>query len=71
MGLKEKVIGILLIVVGAWPFLLMIEAVNEIIADWGLVNALTPGEIAYQVIVILLGVLLLISLKPRMQRERH
>ena len=69
MGLKEKIIGILLIVVGAWPFLLMIEQVSEIVEGWGIVEILTPGEIAYQIIVVLLGVLLLISLKPRMQRE--
>lgn len=65
MGAKEKLIGFVLILLGAWPFLLKIESVGSFFAGYPFLNALTPGEIIYQIIVIGLGVLLFIKMKPK------
>lgn len=61
MGFKEKLIGVLLIALGALPWLLKIQAVNDKIG----VYAANPGEYLYQAVIIILGLFLLIKLKPR------
>ena len=65
MGAKEKIIGILLIIIGALPFLLNIQEVLDFFSKNGLLFAFTPGEIVYQIIIIVLGVLLIWTFRVR------
>ena len=67
MTAKEKFIGIILIIIGALPFLLKIPQVNEVLITY---TWILPGEIIYQVAIIILGALLLIRRKPKYQRQR-
>lgn len=59
MGLKEKIIGILLIVIGVYPWLLKIGAVKNALGNY----ALSPGGYLYQAIIVILGLLLVVRLK--------
>ncbi len=56
MGIKEKIIGIVLIILGAIPFLSTTESISETLAKYPF---LVPGETGYQVIIMVLGVLLI------------
>lgn len=67
MGFKEKLIGFLLIVLGAWPFALKVPSVSEFFSSYPFLEMLTPGEIVYQIIIILLGILLIWTIKPRLE----
>ncbi len=67
MGIKNKLIGVLLIVLGVWPFLLKIESVGNYFATYKFLEVLTPGEIIYQIVLILLGVLLIWTMKTRVE----
>ena len=64
MAFKEKLIGLILIVLGAWPFLLKIEAVESFFSAYKFLEMLTPGEIVFQVALIVLGVLLVLKFRP-------
>jgi hypothetical protein len=66
MTAKEKVIGLILIIVGAIPFLVQMK----LFSDPKLVPYLTPGGIVYQVIIIILGILLLLEFRRRYERRR-
>jgi len=69
MAIKEKLIGIILIIVGALPFLLQIESVNQSLpAD--ILSYLAPGEIVYQIVIIALGVWLILRVRPRVEMRR-
>ena len=70
MGIKNKLIGFILIILGVWPFLLKIEAVGTFFASYKFLEMLTPGEIVYQIALIVLGVLLIWSLKAKVERVR-
>ena len=59
MGVKEKLIGLVLIVLGVWPFLLRIEAVEDFFSSYKFLEVLTPGEIIFQIVLIVLGVVLI------------
>ena len=67
MGAKEKLIGLVLIVLGVWPFLLKIEAVGDFFSSYKFLEVLTPGEIIYQVALVALGVLLIWRFRVRGQ----
>ena len=69
MAFKEKVIGLVFVVLGAWPFLLKIDQVSSFFSAYKFLEVLTPGEIVYQVAVIALGVLLIWNLKPKVRLE--
>ena len=71
MGLKEKVFGIVLIIWGALPFFLKIDIIREYIESYDLLYAFTPGEIIYQLVIIVLGFFLIFKLKPRVGIESH
>jgi len=58
MAAKEKIIGIILVLIGALPFLLKIESINNLLGQY---TFLLPGEIIYQLIIIILGIFLVIS----------
>jgi hypothetical protein len=61
VGFKEKLIGIILIILGALPWLLKIQVINDTIGKY----AANPGTSLYQIILIVLGLLLLVTLRPR------
>jgi hypothetical protein len=58
MRFKEKLVGILLIIIGALPLLLKIKSVADSFAKYALLSWMAPGEFVYQMIIILLGVIL-------------
>ena len=64
MNLKEKLIGIILIILGALPFLLKIEKISSWFTTNKILSFLSPGEIIYQIIIILLGILLIWRVRP-------
>lgn len=61
MSLKEKIIGVLLIIVGVVPLLLKIPSLK----DNQYLNYLIPGDIIYQAILIILGIILLYSIQVK------
>jgi len=67
MPLKEKTIGLLLIIIGALPFLLKIQAIGDFFDKYSFLSYLTPGEVIYQLIIIALGVLLIWTLKAKVR----
>ena len=70
MGIKDKLVGIILIVLGVWPFLLKIESVAAYFATYKFLEVLTPGEIVYQVVLILLGILLVWKVRAQVETWR-
>jgi len=64
MALKTKFIGLIIIIVGALPFLIKIEAIGNFITNYGFLEAIVPGSIIYQVIIVLLGLALIWEFKP-------
>ena len=60
MTAKEKFIGIIIILIGIFPFLLMISSVNTALGKYALI---LPGGIIYQLIIIILGVILILRKK--------
>tara|TARA_Y100000310_G_scaffold269239_1_gene282303 strand:- start:979 stop:1200 length:222 start_codon:yes stop_codon:yes gene_type:complete len=69
MALKEKLIGLILVIIGALPFLIKIEAIGSKIAEYSFLNPIVPGNIIYQGIIIILGLLLVLRLKHRVNVE--
>jgi len=65
MGAKEKLVGILMIIVGAFPLLLKIQSVSDSLKPYTFLTYLNAGEPIYQIIIIILGGLLLYSPRPR------
>ena len=70
MAIKNKLIGLVLISIGIFPLLLKIKAIADYFANYKFLLYLVPGEIAYQIIIILLGVFLIWKVKPRVQTQR-
>jgi len=68
MAIQDKFIGIILVVLGALPFLLKIEKINGIVGNY---TWILPGEYVYQIAIIILGLLLLIQVKPKVHVERR
>jgi hypothetical protein len=64
MNIKEKLIGIVLIVLGALPFLLKIKSISAWFTANKFLSFFSPGEIVYQIVIILLGILLIWKVKP-------
>ncbi|MEM0465559.1 MAG: hypothetical protein QXW97_02550 [Candidatus Pacearchaeota archaeon] len=64
---KEKIVGILLIIIGIFPLLMMIESFKDSISKYNFLDYFIPGNpaFAYQLIIIILGLLLIFSSKPR------
>ena len=62
MAAKEKIIGIVLVVLGVFPFLLNIKAIGGVLGQY---TWLLPGETVYQIALIILGVLLILGKKRK------
>jgi len=71
MAMKEKLIGLILIIIGILPFLLKIQSIATSVEKYKLMSYLVPGEIVYQIIIIILGVLLIWTVKPRVENYRR
>lgn len=63
MPLKEKVIGLILVIVGAIPTLLKIESFAAATEKYAFLKLIIPGTMAYQAIIILLGISLIWTLR--------
>jgi len=68
MAFKEKVIGLVLIILGVFPFLLKIKSIGDSFAKYSFLSYIMPGEIVYQIIIIVLGVLLIWRRRARVER---
>lgn len=67
MPIKEKLLGLILIIIGALPFLLKIGAIENFFSKYKFLSYLVPGEIIYRIILILIGVFLIWKIKPRIE----
>jgi hypothetical protein len=65
MGAKEKLIGIIVIIAGAFPLLMSVKSISDSLNQYSFVSYLTAGGYVYQAIIIVLGILLLWSPKPK------
>jgi len=59
--IKELVIGISLLILGAYPFLLNISGFETWISDSSFLSTLLPGEWLFNIILIVMGILILIK----------
>ena len=59
MPIKEKILGIILIVLGAFPFALKVDRIANFFAKYTFLSYLTPGEWIFQAVLIIIGILLL------------
>jgi len=64
MAIKAKFIGLIIIIVGVLPVLTKINAIGEVITKYPFLESITPGSIIYQAIIILLGIVLVLKLRP-------
>ena len=69
MAIKEKLLGIILIIVGAIPFFSKIKSLETYFSS-GILSYLIPGNIIYQIVLIAIGILLVWSMKPRQRMPR-
>jgi hypothetical protein len=65
MGAKSGLVGILMIIVGAFPLLLNIASIKNSLASYSFLSYIQAGQPLYQIILILLGVILLWNPRPR------
>jgi len=65
MGGKEKLVGIILLVVGAFPLLLKIKSVSDSLSQYAFLQYLSPDAYIYPIVIIILGALLLYTPRPR------
>lgn len=64
MPIKHKLIGFIIVMVGILPFLTTVPPIATAIEKYKFLEAIVPGSIIYQAIIILLGIALLLKLKP-------
>jgi Trk-type K+ transport system membrane component len=69
MNIKEKFIGILVIILGALPFLLFIDIVDDLLTRYQITEYLIPGKTLYQIVLIVLGIWLIMHSKKERRRE--
>jgi len=65
MGGKEKLVGILLLVIGAYPLLLKVKSISDSLAQYTFLTYLSPDGFVYPIVILILGVLLLYTPRPR------
>lgn len=70
MTMKNKLIGLILIIIGILPFLLKIQSIAKSVEKYTFLSYLVPGEIVYQIIIVVLGAWLIWTVKPRVQTQR-
>jgi hypothetical protein len=62
MTAKEKIIGILIVLLGALPYLLKIKSIGSAMAKY---TFILPGQLTYQIILVVLGAFLIIEMRNR------
>ena len=62
MTAKEKIIGILIVLLGALPYLLKIKSIGTAMAKY---TFILPGQLAYQILLIVLGAFLIIEMRNK------
>lgn len=62
---KSALVGILMIIIGAFPLLLNIASIKASLAPYSFLSYVRAGQPLYQIIIIILGVLLLWNPRPR------
>jgi len=62
---KSALIGIVMIIAGAFPLLLNIASIKASLTSYTFLSYVQAGQPVYQIIIILLGVLLLWNPKPK------
>lgn len=67
MAVKNKLIGLILIILGALPFLLKIESIGTLFEEGKALSFIAPGGIIYQIAIIALGVLLIWRMRTRVE----
>ncbi len=65
--IKQKFIGLLIIIIGALPFLLKIESIGDFFNNYEFLSIIMPGEIGYQLLIILLGAWLVFGRRRRVE----
>ena len=65
MRLKEKSVGIILILIGALSFFLKIDSISKFFTENSILSYMMPGDIIYQLVIILLGIILVLNFRPR------
>jgi len=65
--IKQKLIGLVLIVLGALPFLLQVTAISDFFETYVWLAFFMPGEIGYQIVIVLLGFWLILKFKPKVE----
>ena len=70
MRIKQTFIGTLLILIGALPFLLVISFIKDFFTKYLFLTWIMPGEVGYQLLIILLGIWLIWRVKHRVEVER-
>ncbi len=71
MVFRNKVIGVILILLGALPLLLKIKSIGDAFASSGFLSWIVPGEIIYQIVIVVLGLLLLIRFRTSIESTRY
>ncbi len=64
MSAKSGLVGIIIIIVGAFPLLLNINSIKNSLAPYAFLSYVQAGQPVYQIVLILLGVFLLWNPKP-------
>lgn len=67
MTIRAKLIGFVLIVIGVLPFLLKLGVVSDFFDSYSFLTFIMPGEIGYQVLIIVLGVFLIWTVKSKFE----
>ena len=57
----EKVIGTIILILGALPFLLKIKIIEEYTSKVNWLNWFLPGNYVYQILIILIGLFILLE----------
>ena len=65
MGAKEKLVGIILLIVGIFPLLMNITSISDSLKQYTFISYLNAGGYIYQIVLIILGVLLLYTPRPK------
>jgi hypothetical protein len=71
MAMKNKLIGLILIIIGILPFLLKIQSIATAVEKYSFLSYLVPGELVYQIIIVILGAWLIWTVRPRVQTQKY
>ena len=70
MTFKEKLAGIVLVALGLLPLLLKVESISKSVSTNSWISYIVPGTIFYQIIIIAVGILLVITIRKKKSAPR-